>query len=218
MPRQRFHAQIVAALSDIVGMVDLVRAAVTQGTDAMLTADVALADRVIAQDDVIDDLYRRLESRLYEMLARQAPVAGDLRALMAIVRIIGDLERAGDLAQNIAVAVRRVCPPSLPQPAAELIAGMGRQACALLAEAGHAVRDLEPETAERLDLMDDEMDLLGRTMLDRLESPGLVDIRTAMELALVTRHFERIGDHAVAVAERVEFLVTGSAHEAHVGL
>lgn len=219
MPRVTFRDQVVDALGDVGSMITLVDIAVAQATDALLRADVDLADRVISQDDVIDDLYRRLERRIHELFARQAPVAGDLRALMAIIRMIGDLERAGDLALNIAKAVRRIHSVHLPPALGETVADMGRHARLLLVAAAAAVRDLEPETAERLDLMDDVMDELCATMLDRLASASAgVDVRVALDLALVTRHYERIADHAVAVAERVEFLVTGSAHESHVGL
>ncbi|HVE99619.1 MAG TPA: phosphate signaling complex protein PhoU [Mycobacteriales bacterium] len=214
-----FHDQIVESLDEIVDMIRLVEAAVAQVTEALISADVSLAETVIAQDDAIDDVYRRLEGRIHEMFARQAPVAGDLRALMSIVRIIGDLERSGDLALNIAKTVARIAPTRLPGDLCDVVVGMGGQARLLLESAAHAVRDLEPETAERLDLMDDALDDLCRTMVERLAArPDGIDVRTAMDLALVTRHYERIGDHAVSVAERVEFLVTGTAHESHVGL
>lgn len=219
MPRVRFHHQIESALTEIVDMICLVDNAVEQVTEALLKGDVHLAETVISQDEAIDDLYRKLELAIHEMFARQAPVAGDLRALIAIIRIIGDLERSGDLALNIAKTVRRTFPLSLPESCRRIAAEMGDQARILLQGAAQSVRDLEPDTAERLDLMDDVMDDLARGMfraLARADEP--VDVETAMSMALVTRYYERIGDHAVSVAERVEFLVTGSAHESHVGL
>ncbi len=201
-------------------MIGLVSTAVAQVTEALLTADVHLAETVISQDDAIDDVYRRLELGIHEMFARQAPVAGDLRALMATIRMIGDLERSGDLALNIAKTVRRAYPLHLSPEIAKLIRDMGDQAALLLQGAADAVRDLEPEAGERLDLMDDTMDRLCRDMFDQFAHHGAAanDVPLAMHLALITRYYERIADHAVSVAERVEWLVTGSAHEAHVGL
>lgn len=219
MPRLTLHAQVVEALREIASMIELVERAVVQVTDAVVASDVALAETVISQDDVIDAAYTGLEQRIHEMFARQAPVAGDLRALMAIVRIIGDVERAGDLALNIAKAVVRMAPYHLAPPLGTVVEGMGSQAVALLEGAAWAVRDLEPDTAERLDLVDDVMDELCRSLISRLAGGADdVGLALAMDLALVTRHYERIGDHAVSVAERVEFLVTGRAHGAHVGL
>jgi len=215
-----FHHRIDEALTEIVHMIGLVSRAVEQVTEALLTADVRLAETVISQDDAIDDVFHKLELGIHEMFARQAPVAGDLRALMAIVRMIGDLERSGDLALNIAKTVRRAYPMRLPPEVARLIGEMGTQANLLLGGAADAVRDLEPETAERLDLMDDEMDGLCRQMFVYFANvgAGTDDVPLAMHLALITRYYERIGDHAVSVAERVEFLVTGTAHQSHVGL
>ncbi|HVF20237.1 MAG TPA: phosphate signaling complex protein PhoU [Mycobacteriales bacterium] len=219
MPRVRFHDQIETALAEIVEMICLVDAAVEQVTESLLTGDIRLAETVISQDDAIDALYRKLELAIHEMFARQAPVAGDLRALIAIIRMIGDLERSGDLALNIAKTVRRIYPLELPAGCGPTVARMGEQARILLQGAAQSVRDLEPDTAERLDLMDDVMDELSVEMFRALADPAAgVEVETAMHLALVTRYYERIADHAVSVAERVEFLVTGSAHESHVGL
>lgn len=217
--RTAFHESIDEVFRSIVEMMGLVGIAVAQATEALLTGDDELALQVIAQDDDIDELYQRLELRVHELLATQAPVAGDLRALIAVARIIGDVERAGDLAQNIAKAARRLRPLDLPEHVATVLREMGRQGCLLMQRAAEAVRDREPDAAERLDLMDDVMDDLRREMFALLARPGPgADVELAMRLSLVTRHYERIADHAVAIAERVEFLVTGSAHESHVGL
>jgi phosphate transport system protein len=219
MPRDNLLAQIQDILDGVVEMIELVEQATARCTEALLLSDVALAGEVIAADDAIDALYRRLDERAYEVLALQAPVAADLRAVLATVRMIGDIERAGDLALNIAKIVRHSAPLELPVPVRACLAEMDLRTRELLRAAAYAVRTREPEVAERADLMDDRLDDLRRTLYRGLLSGEWRANRIAtVNLPLVARYYERIADHAVSVAERVEFLSTGSAHGAHTGL
>jgi phosphate transport system protein len=218
MARGALSAQIQAILDGVVEMLRLVERATGRCTEALLLSDVSLAGEVIAEDDAIDELYHRLDEQSYEVLALQAPVAADLRTVLATVRMIGDIERAGDLALNIAKIVRHTAPLDLPAPARACLAEMDLRTRELLRAAAYAVQAREPEVAERADLMDDRLDDLRRTLYRGLLSGEWgADRRATVNLPLVARYYERIADHAVAVAERVEFLSTGSAHEAHTG-
>lgn len=219
MQRTALHHEIQGILDGVVEMIQLVSSATSGCTQALLDGDVELAARVISADAAINELYRQLDERAYEVLALHAPVATDLRAVLATIRMIGDVERAGDLALNIAKIVVFSHPMNLPTPARECLAEMDTRARDLLATAAYAVQNREPEVAERLDLMDDRLDDLRRTMYGGLLSGEWDADRVAtVNLPLVARYYERIADHAVSVAERVEFLSTGFAHAAHTGL
>lgn len=219
MTRGRFHHQIEACLDDVATMLGLVESAVFDVTRAVVESDVRAAEQVISRDEQVNALYRAVDVRAYELLAREAPVAGDLRALLSAIRMIGDVERAGDLTLTIAKAVRRTAAIAITPAVAGLVADMGAQAAGLLRASRVALLDREPETAERLDLVDDILDDLAEAMVRTFTSErGGPSTELAMSMAVVARCYERIGDHAVAVAERVEFLVTGVAHTAHVGL
>lgn len=219
MPRTVLHEQIQEILGGVVEMLGLVERATADCTQALLRSDVALANAVIAADDAINVLYRRLDESAYETIALQAPVAADLRTVLATIRMIGDVERAGDLALNIAKIVRHSAPINLPTPARDCITEMDVRARELLRVAAFAVQAREPEVAERLDLMDDRLDDLRRDLYRGLLTGEWGADRVAtVNLPLVARYYERIADHAVSVAERVEFLTTGVAHSAHTGL
>ena len=216
MPREHLYTELASIRAGVVRMLRLVELATRRATAALVEGDAVLAGEVIAEDDAIDAEYRMLDERIYETFATQAPVAADLRTLLACVRMIGEVERSGDLALTIARAARELAHVRLPVEVRDLIEEMGELAAVLVRRATEAVEALEPDAAERLDLMDDEMDrALGR--LHAAVHEAGIDTEAAMRLALVGRFYERIADHAVAVASRVEFLVTGHAHDAHVG-
>jgi phosphate transport system protein len=219
MPRAVLHAQIQSILDGVFDMIDLVEQATARSTEALLLSDVALAEQVIADDDAINAIYRKLEELAYETLALQAPVAADLRAVLATIRMIGDVERAGDLARNIAKIVRHSAPMALTPPARACVAEMDLRAREMLRAAAFAVRFSEPDVAERVDLMDDRLDDLRRILYRGLLTGEWEADRVAtVNLPLIARYYERIADHAVSVAERVEFLATGASHAAHTGL
>ena len=218
MTRVALSAKIQLTLDGIVDMINLVESATAKSTEALLTSDVALAEQVIAADADINRLYRELDAHAFETLALQAPVAADLRAVLAAIRMIGDVERSGDLALNIAKIVRHSAPLQLPVPARACITEMDARARELLRAAAFAVENREPDVAERADLMDDQIDQLrGDLYRGLLSGDWEADRSATVNLPLVARYYERIADHAVSVAERVEYLSTGTAHSAHTG-
>ena len=199
-------------------MLGLVEAQVTQVTHALLSRDVTAAHRIAQADREVNRLYERVDAQCLEIIAMHAPMIGDLRALMSVLRMTAHVERAGDLVLTLAKVVHRTSAYDVPDAVGGLIQGLGGQAAGLLRAATRALQDREPETAERLDLVDDVLDELADQMADALATSPPVPMALAMQMAVAARCYERIGDHAVAVSERVEFLVTGAAHRAHVGL
>jgi phosphate transport system protein len=173
-----------------------------------------MAERVIAGDDQIDDLYHRIEDSVYRILATQAPVAMDLRAVITMLRINHELERDADLMVNVAKTARRIYPHELDPKTRGIIDRMGIQAANQTRLAIDAFADRDPSWASALADMDDAMDELGKSLFRHQLSLGAnADEGTvvkAMQVALIARHYERIADHAVTIAERVRFMVTGT--------
>jgi phosphate transport system protein len=198
----------------LVGLVDMngaVAAAVHQATQALLGADLHLAERVISSDQRIDDARTDLEAHAFMLLARQAPVAGELRTVVATLRMVAELERMGDLAVHIA----RVARMRYPEYAVPQALRFNFDRTAILAEemvvnAGQTLQDRNVTLAERLVDQDHEMNDLRatqfRTVLGKDWSYG---IEAAVDVALLGRYYERIADHAATMARRVIYLVTG---------
>jgi phosphate transport system protein len=184
----------------------------------MLDADLNLAESVIAGDEKVDDLQRELESRAVNLLARQQPVATDLRIVVTSLRMTADLERSGDLAQHVAKLARLRFPESaVPRDLHATILEMGQLAQRLMAKAAEVIITKDVDLALQLEQDDDAMDLLHRTLFQHLmDDRWKHGIETAVDVTLLGRYYERYADHAVSVANRVVFLVTGE-HADEVG-
>jgi phosphate transport system protein len=170
-----------------------------------------LAQRVREGDDQIDALFLDIETRSLTLLAQQAPVAGDLRLIVAILRVANDMERSGDLAYNIAklAQIEDFRQPELKQVRA-LVAEMGHTAANLTGLAIDAWAAKDDELAADVALQDDVLDDLHARVIERLvELKGEDSLASAIRLAMVGRYLERIGDHAVNLSERVRYFVTG---------
>ena len=192
-------------------MTRLVHSAMARATTALLDSDLSLAESVIAADEQLDKIHHDLEERSYDLLARQQPVATDLRLIVAGLRMSADLERMGDLARHLAQVCRMRYPNSaIPADLRPTIVEMGQVAGRIVLKAGAVVADKDVKIALELEQDDDEMDRLHRSLftilLDDAWSHG---IEAAIDLTLIGRYYERFADHAVAVARRVVFLVTG---------
>jgi phosphate transport system protein len=216
-PRQElrvtFHEQLDELRGDVQHLFALVGEAVGRGTEAFLAGDLLAAERIVAGDAAIDALYHRCEEEALLLLARQAPVAGDLRLVVTILRSVHELERAGDLMVNVAKGTRRLYPSTLEPRIRGLIARLGEQAGAQLRTAADAFGDMDPALAAAVADMDDVMDDLMRDLLRTIFATGAVDeagLQRAVQVALIGRYYERMGDHAVNIAERVIFAVTGA--------
>ncbi len=209
--RDAYQEQLEGLADGLADMCDQVAEAMAKATRSLLEADLQLAEEVITSDIRIDDLRAAAEERAFALLALQAPVATDLRTVVSAIHGAGDIERMGDLALHVAQAARRRHPqPVLPAEVAPYFAEMGRVGCALATKAGEVIRTRDLERAAQLESDDDAMDDLHRHMftvlMDREWSHG---VGPAVDITLLARFYERYADHAVAVARRIVYVVTG---------
>lgn len=210
--RPHYHEQLDAMKKDTVQLAAMAIAEIGAGTHALLDADLAAAERVIDADREVDELTDAIEESAYLLLARQNPMAGDLRTIVAILRVIHEVERCGDLMVNVAKATRRLYPHGLDPRVRGLIERMGAQAVEQLSLAIAAFEDGDLAQAAAIDDMDDVMDDLQKSLFRAIFTGGAVDetaLQRAVQVALVGRYYERIADHAVNVGVKVRFMVTG---------
>jgi len=180
-------------------------------TTALLSCDLKLAEEVIVSDEKIDDFQHEIDSRIIDIIARQQPVASDLRALVTALRMGSDLERMGDLAHHVAKIERLRHPQSaVPPELTEVIRAMGSAAVRITDKTGVVISTRDTEMALQVERDDDEMDDLHRKLIAVLIEPTWKHgIETAIDLTLLGRYYERYADHAVSISRRVYFLVTG---------
>ncbi|GAA2520782.1 phosphate signaling complex protein PhoU [Pilimelia columellifera] len=209
--REEFDASLLEIGRLMVSMADAVRAAMSQATDALISADLDAAESVVARDQDIDDLYRQVEEQVREVLARQAPVAGDLRMVVSALHIAGDIERMGDLARHVARTARRRHPASaLPQELVGVFRQMANVADRMAGEMGRVLSAPNATQAARMDDADDAMDTLHRQLLGIVLGPGWPHgVEPAVDAALLGRFYERYADHAVNAGRHVVYLITG---------
>jgi phosphate transport system protein len=209
--RTAYHEQL-ASLSDQLGeMCGLAGGAMERATQALLQADLALAEQVITDHEHIASMSTRAEEAAFVLLALQAPVAGDLRAIVSSIQIVADVDRMGALALHVAKIARRRHPQhALPEEVNGYFAEMGRVAVELGNSAQEVLVTRDPEKAARIREEDDAMDDLHRhlfnVLMDREWRHG---VTAAVDVTLLSRFYERFADHAVEVARRIIFQVTG---------
>lgn len=211
--RRDFHEQLNDLITDVIRLSGMSTEAIASGTQALLDADLAAVERVFERDDAIDELTHGIEERCYLLLARQQPMASDLRTIVSILRDIHELERIGDLMKNIAKGARRIYPRALDPKVRGLIERMGQQAAEQLRTAIDAFADADPAKAAALEDMDDRMDEYQKELFRAIFSAGAEgedELHQAVQVALIGRYYERIADHAVNIAQRVVFMVTGA--------
>jgi phosphate transport system protein len=207
--RDAYHEELDAIISDLAELTNTVSNAMARATTALLDADLSLAETVIAGDSEIDAVYHDIEERALLVLARQQPVASDLRLIVTSLRMVADIERAGDLALHVAKVARRRYPVSaVPRQLRSTILEMGQVAQRLMTKCGDVISRQNVEVANELERDDDVMDDLHRRIFGLILEHQL-DLETAIDITLVGRYYERFGDHAVSIARRVVYLVTG---------
>jgi len=211
--RKAFHEELHELNSAVVRLAALAVEAIQAGTQVLLAADVAGVERVVASDGALDELTHYIEQQSCLLMARQQPMAVDLRTLVTILRVIHEIERIGDLMVNVAKTTRRLYPHALDPKVRGLIGRMGEQASDQLRLAIEAFADRDVGRAAALADMDDVMDDLQKDLFRLIFSAHAADdahVQRAVQVALVGRYYERIADHAVNVAQRVHFMVTGT--------
>jgi phosphate transport system protein len=212
--REAYQSDLRHIVDDLLDMAELVSTALGDATTALLEGDLALAERVITADPHIDDRHLELDAKAVELLARQSPVATDLRLLVASLRMSSSLERMGDLAAHIALVARRTHPePAVPAQFREQIARMSEVGLASLKGASEVIANRDLALAAQVEKSDDELDELMLRISREISTsePGTFTAAEVIDMTLLIRFYERIGDHAVSLVRRVGFLVTGDA-------
>jgi phosphate transport system protein len=209
--RSAFQDELDNVSQSLVDLTNMVSESIVKSSKALLTADLKLAEEVIATDAKIDDYQHDLDTRIIDIIARQQPVASDLRALITALRMSADLERMGDLSHHIAKVARLRHPNNaIPADLILVFTEMGHVAEKLSTKVATVITTRDTDMALQVEKDDDEMDDLHRKVISGIISNGPgITIESAIDLTLLGRYYERFADHAVAVARRVYFLVKG---------
>jgi len=210
--REQFIADLESINSTLVEMAGLVKSSLESATTALLTADRSLAEKVISDDLIIDEIQHQLDAKTINLMAQQAPVATDLRTLVTSLRISADLERMGDLTEHIAKVTRMRHPATaVPPELALTIEEMGRVCVKIIEKTSVVLKNKDTERALEVEQDDNEIDNLHRKIIQTLLDPSWQHgIETAIDMTLLGRYYERCADHAVSIARRVYYSVTGS--------
>lgn len=215
--RSQLDERLALIQADLVQMMATVATRVGEVTSAMLEGDIETADRLIAGDDEVDLLSLRVEEGCVETLIREQPVASDLRLVVAAIHMNSDIERSGDLVANIAKAVGRLQGAHPDHHVRDLVARMSSEAQTLLRRASESFVTRDAELAASIDELDDLLDDLHYRYIQHVIADarrGDLDPQQSLQLALVGRFYERIGDHAENIGERVRYIVDGWLPEA----
>jgi phosphate transport system protein len=209
--RQAFHEQLDSVFSDLAGICRMVETAVGDATQALLQGDAEVAERVISGDAAIDGAREKVEDTCFSLLSLQQPVAGDLRVVVSALRMVSELERMGDLSVHVAKIARlRVPEVAVPEQVRQTMTRMGEVAEDMVSRVSRIITDKDVEAAIELGRDDEVMDQLRRRSFTELLSDDWAHgVEAAVDVALLGRYYERIADHAVSVANRVVFVVTG---------
>lgn len=217
--RVEFHQEMEDLRGDLIRLGAMVSETIGRGTAALLDRDLHAAQELIDGDDVIDDFCIELEERCCRLLALQSPIAGDLRFILTTLRLIGELERSADLMVNVCKASRRIYDVEFGPQIRGLIEQMGVEAAFLVRAAIDSYVDADTSLAAALDDIDDRLDELQVAYVQAIfqsHSETNLNLQGAVQMAMIGRYYERIGDHAVNVGERIRYMVTGWLPE-HTG-
>ena len=211
MMRKAYHEELDRIAESLVEMTHLAASAMSRATTALLDADVHLADSVIAADADIDARREQIDLLSFDLLALQQPVATDLRVVVTSMRMSSDIERMGDLARHVAKVARLRYPASaVPPELRGTFREMGSVAENIVEKTGQVIARRDVEGALQIARDDDAMDRLHRDLFAQVTGPDWPhDTETAVDITLLGRYYERFADHAVSVAERVVWIVTG---------
>jgi len=210
--RSVFQEELDGVSQSLVDLSNMASDAMHSATRALLEADLKIAEEVISYDEKIDLYQHDLDTRIIDIIARQQPVASDLRALVTALRMSADLERMGDLAHHIAKVARFRHPEKvIPAELTDLVNHIGSVAETISRKIPTVIETRDIELALQLEKDDDEMDKLHRQLIGLLtNNTWKHGVESAVDITLLGRYYERFADHAVSVSRRVYFLVTGT--------
>lgn len=209
--REEFQADLNEVGRLLVTMAEAVRAAMRKATAALLTADLKAAESVMERDVEVDEFYRQIEAKVADTIARQAPVASDLRTVITALHVSADLERMGDLAEHVAkTASRRHPSPAVPAELRKVFQQMADAADVMAGKVTTVISERDATLAGELEKDDDRMDELERDLFKiLLDDDWPYGAETAIDGALLGRFYERYADHAVNAGEQMIYLITG---------
>lgn len=209
--REAFQDELDAIFADLAEICGTVEAQVRMATKALMEGDSVVAEQVISADVAIDAARERVEDNAFSLLSLQSPVARDLRTVVAALRMVTELERMGDLSVHVAKIARlRVPDLAVPEEVRPTISRMAEVAEGMVAKVYTVISARDADQARTLNEMDEEMDQLRRLSFTQLLGDDWTHgVEAAVDVALLGRYYERIADHAVSIANRVVYVVTG---------
>ena len=210
--RSVFQDELDGVSQSLIDLSNMVSTSINKATHALIDLDLKLAEEVISEDEKVDLYQHDLDTHIIDIIARQQPVATDLRALVTALRMSADLERMGDLAHHVAKIARLRHPaPAVPAELKDLVHHMGTVAENLSRKIAVVIDTRDTEMALQVERDDDEMDKLHRQLLGSITNDTWTHgVESAIDLTLLGRYYERYADHAVSVSRRIYYLVTGS--------
>lgn len=212
--RAAFHEQLDEIGEVLAEMTLAVGRAMNKATQALLDADLTLAEAVISEDDTVDELTSEVERRCYDAAALQQPVATDLRIVMGALRVSSSLERMGDLAVHVAKQARLRYPNhSIPDELRPTFSEMGALADVITARTADVITTKDVTLGPDIERYDSEMDRLHRELFTTVLSASWTHgVEAAIDATLLSRYYERYADHAVSIARRVIHIATGEPY------
>jgi phosphate transport system protein len=214
--RQEFHHELTELTNEVARLGASVVELIPRVTDILLNQDLEGAEYVLRGDALIDARAFDVEEKALTILALQAPVAGDLRQVASVLKLASEIERSADLCCNICKAARRIYGHDLDPKLRGAIQRMSDQAAQEYKQVVEAYLAADAVRAAALRDMDDFLDDLHRQFIAQIferHASEAVDIQVAVQLAMVARFYERLGDHAVNISRRVLYIATGELHE-----
>jgi phosphate transport system protein len=211
MARLEFDSDLRLVRDSLVTMTQTASQAIRAATTALLDQDLEAVRMTASLEQELEDDQLMIERRIFQLLARQQPVAGDLRMLVAAIKISAECRRMGALAHHIGTAASRSYPsPAIPDELSGIFGRMGKVASRIADGARVTLHTSDAQDAARLEVDDDAMDGLRRALFRALVDNWSHGVETAVNVALLGRYYERFADHAVAIAQSVIFIVTGT--------
>jgi phosphate transport system protein len=210
--RREFQEQLAALEKGLVDAAAAVEQSIRPATRALLEGDMQAGEEAVAAMADLDRRCSDLDEACYGLIARQAPVAGDLRRVAAVLRSVADVQRSAQLVRHVTASLAWIHPPAMPEELRQLIRQLGEVSAEIFHEAVRAWEGHDPRAANELEARDDQVDLLQKLVLTELYTTKR-SIEEGVSLALVARYYERIADHAVAIAHQVAFVLTGERPE-----
>ena len=212
--RYTYHEALDSVTDQLVVMIRTVGSMIDRASASLLEVDLGKAESVIAQDEDVDQLNIELEERATQLLALQQPVATDLRIVTGALRMSSTIERMGDLARHIAKIARMRYPESaVPDQVRPIFVEMAQEASMMAQRVGDVIADQNLNLALEIEQLDDRMDELNVLLLQTLMSNWEGTVDQAVDLTLMSRFYERFADHAVSMARRIVFTMTGTRYD-----